>query len=520
MAVEVGRQATEALGPEAGLLAGVDTAGFAEALGQVAQALARRPDLALAATHRYAVTLAVAGSTAVARSFGALLPAPLEVDPGDRRFQDASWERSAWFFGLRQWYLAWARYLHDLVDSAGLEPQAADKAHYATDLLVDALAPTNLFWTNPTALRRAFETNGRSVFAGFSNFLRDLTTNGGRPRQVDTSAFRVGENLACTPGKVVFRNDLMELIQYAPQTETTFEVPLLCSPPWINKYYIMDLAPGRSFVEWAVAKGHTVFAISYRNPDESMRNVALDDYLLSGPHDALDVIADITGTDQVNIVGLCLGGTLTAMLLAHLAANAKARVRSATLLNTLVDFSEPGPMGRFLDRASVERLSERMLRRGYLDSTEMSGMFDLLRARDLIWNYVVSGWLLGEQPPPSTSWRGTPTAPGCRRRCTRSTSAVATSRTSWLEVRCPWPGLGWISVGSRPTRTFFRHGTITSRRGRRRTRRPGCSAGTFASCSARPVTSRGSSNPRRPRRVNRQRVRSGRSRRGVSRLAS
>ena len=399
MAVEVGRQATEALGPEAGLLAGVDTTGFAEALGQVAEVLARRPDLALAATHRYAVTLAVAGSTAVARSFGAPLPAPLEVDPGDRRFQDAGWERSPWFFGLRQWYLAWARYLHDLVDSAGLETQAADKAHYATDLLVDALAPTNLFWTNPTALRRAFETNGRSVFAGFSNFLRDLTTNGGRPRQVDTSAFRVGENLACTPGKVVFRNDLMELIQYAPQTETTFEVPLLCSPPWINKYYIMDLAPGRSFVEWAVAKGHTVFSISYRNPDESMRNVALDDYLLSGPYDALDVIADITGTDQVNIVGLCLGGTLTAMLLAHLAANGKDRVRSATLLNTLVDFSEPGPMGRFLDRASVERLSERMLRRGYLESTEMSGMFDLLRARDLIWNYVVSGWLLGEQPP-------------------------------------------------------------------------------------------------------------------------
>jgi polyhydroxyalkanoate synthase len=198
---------------------------------------------------------------------------------------------------------------------------------------------------------------------------------------------------------VVFRNDLMELIQYAPQTERTHRIPLLCSPPWINKYYIMDLAPGRSFVEWAVAKGHTVFAISYRNPDESMRNVALDDYLLRGPYDALDVIAEITGTDQVNIVGLCLGGTLTAMLLAHLAANDRDRVRSATLLNTLVDFSEPGPMGRFLDRTSVERLSERMLRRGYLDSTEMAGMFDLLRARDLIWNYVVSGWLMGEQPP-------------------------------------------------------------------------------------------------------------------------
>jgi polyhydroxyalkanoate synthase len=239
-----------------------------------------------------------------------------------------------------------------------------------------------------------------SVLAGLRNFFHDLSANGGRPSQVDTSAFRVGENLACTPGKVVFRNELMELIQYSPQTETVFDVPLLLSPPWINKYYIMDLAPGRSFVEYAVANGHTVFAISYRNPDESMRAVALDDYLLRGPYDALEVLADITGTDHVNVVGLCLGGSLTVMLLAHLAANGGGdRVRSATLLNTLVDFGDPGPMGRFLDADSVERLSERMKEKGYLDATEMSTMFDLLRARDLVWNYVESGWLMGEKPP-------------------------------------------------------------------------------------------------------------------------
>ena len=399
MAVEVGRVATEALGPEAGLLAGIETAGFAEALAEVGGALLRRPDLALAATNRYATAQVLAGWTAVGRSFGVPLPGPLEIDPRDRRFGDPGWERSPWFFWLRQRYLAGARYLHDLVDAAGLDPAAADKAHYATDLLVDALAPTNVLWTNPAALRRAFETEGRSVLAGMANFVHDLSTNGGRPSQVDMSAFRVGENLAATPGKVVFRNDLMELIQYRAQTETTFEVPLLFSPPWINKYYIMDLAPGRSFVEWAVGHGHTVFAISYRNPDESMRSLALDDYLLRGPYEALDVIADICGTDQVNIVGLCLGGTLTAMLLAHLAANDQDRVRSATLLNTLLDFSEPGPMGRFLDRGSVERLNRRMLSRGYLDSTEMSRMFDLLRARDLVWSYVVSGWLMGERPP-------------------------------------------------------------------------------------------------------------------------
>jgi len=238
-----------------------------------------------------------------------------------------------------------------------------------------------------------------SVLAGMRNFLADVATNNGKPRQVDETPFRLGENLAASPGEVVFRNDLMELIQYRPQTETVHEVPLLLSPPWINKYYIMDLAPGRSFVEWAVRHGHTVFAISYRNPDEEHRDVALVDYLLSGPYDALRIIEEITGSKEVNVVGLCLGGTLTVMLLAHLAANDHDRVRSATLLNTMVDFREPGPMGIFLDRAAVERLNRRMVERGYLESTEMSTMFDLLRAQDLVWNYVVTGWLMGEKPP-------------------------------------------------------------------------------------------------------------------------
>ncbi len=398
-AVDIALLATEALGPETKLLAGLDTAGFAEALEQVGAALASRPGEVTVAATRYASALAESSWASVGRSFGVAVPGPIEVDPRDRRFQDPSWASNPWFFALRQWYLAWARFLHDLVDAAGLDARTAAKAHFATELLIDAASPTNVLWTNPAALRRAYETGGLSVLAGLKNFFHDMATNYGKPSQVDASSFRVGENLAATPGKVVFRNDLMELIQYSPQTETVHEVPLLLSPPWINKYYIMDLAPGRSFVEWAVANGHTVFAISYRNPDESMRDVALDDYLLRGPYEALDVIADITGTDAVNVVGLCLGGTLTVMLLAHLAANSGGRVRSATLLNTLVDFSEPGPMGHFLDPASVERLSEQMAERGFLDASEMAGMFDLLRGRDLIWNYVVSGWLMGEKPP-------------------------------------------------------------------------------------------------------------------------
>jgi polyhydroxyalkanoate synthase subunit PhaC len=396
---EVGLLATEALGPEAQALAEFDTAGFARALGTVTAALAQRPLQVLECTSRYGATLAAGGWSALARSFGFPVAGPMRPDARDHRFQDASWQHHPLFYGMQQWYLAWSRWLHELIDAAGVEPAVAEKAHVATEFLVDALSPTNFLWSNPAALRRAVDTRGLSVLAGLRNFFHDLAHNGGKPSQVDTSAFRLGENLAATPGQVVFRNDLMELIQYSPQTETTYEVPLLLSPPWINKYYIMDLAPGRSFVEWAVSQGHTVFAISYRNPDESMRNVALDDYLLSGPYQALDVIADITGTDQVNIVGLCLGGTLTVMLIAHLAANGGHPVRSATLLNTMVDFTDPGPMGHFLDSASVERLDRRMQRRGYLEASEMAGMFDFLRARDLIWNYVSSGWLMGEKPP-------------------------------------------------------------------------------------------------------------------------
>ncbi|MDQ4132036.1 MAG: alpha/beta fold hydrolase [Actinomycetota bacterium] len=391
--------ATQALEREFGLLAGLDTMGFASAMTELGRALATRPDAVLGAAARLNANLTAAVVSTAARSMGAEIPSPVDTDGKDRRFRDEAWTRNPWFYGIGQSYQAWTRYMHELVDAADLPQPTGLKADFAVSLLVDAVAPTNFLFTNPTALRRAADTGGRSVVAGMMNFTRDLVTNGGRPKQVDDSAFRVGENLACTPGKVVFRNELMELIQYSPQTETTFEVPLLMSPPWINKYYIMDLAPDRSFVEWAVRRGHTTFAISYRNPDESMRHIALDDYLLHGPHTALDVIRDITGSEQVNMVGLCLGGTLTAMLLAYLASTGEERIRSATLLNTLIDFREPGPMGCFVDQSSVQRLDKKMLRRGFLDANEMSGMFDLLRARDLIWNYVSSGWLMGEDPP-------------------------------------------------------------------------------------------------------------------------
>jgi polyhydroxyalkanoate synthase len=392
-------EAAEALEPEAGLLGSADPLSFGLTLARVGAGVVSHPLEAGLAGLRYLSDVAAAGSVTFARALGADCEGPFSPAPKDRRFTDAVWEGNPVYYGLLQGYLAWSRFASDLVDVAGLDERETRKAEFAMQMVVDALAPSNFLLGNPAALKKAFDTGGASLAQGLRNFLEDVSSNGGFPRQVDLAPFKVGDNLAATPGKVVFRNDLMELIQYEPQTETVFETPLLLSPPWINKYYIMDLAPGRSFAEWAVTHGHTVFAISYRNPDAAQRDVALDDYLLQGPRIALDIVGDVTGSSQTNVVGLCLGGTLTAMLLAYLAGQGDNRVRSATLLNTLVDFGEPGPLGVFVDSESVARLEQRMATQGYLDAAEMARTFNLLRANDLIWSYAASNWLMGEQPP-------------------------------------------------------------------------------------------------------------------------
>jgi polyhydroxyalkanoate synthase subunit PhaC len=396
---ELPEDVVDSVAPDAPFVGLLDPVGFRQVLVEVAGRAACRPaDPALVAG-RFFTGLAAAVAACAARALGAETRGPIEPQPGDRRFADPAWSDNPGYFGLMQAYLLNARMLHELVDAAQLEKREEQKAHFATDLVVRALAPTNLLLGNPTALKHAFETGGISLARGTRNFLEDVGSNGGFPRQVDRSAFTVGENLAATPGAVVFRNELIELIQYAPQTETTYEIPLLFSPPWINKYYVMDLAPGKSFAEWAITHGHTVFTISYRNPDESLAETSFEDYLRLGPLTALDVIREVTGVDQVNIVGLCLGGTLTGILLAHLASLGEDRVRSATLLNSLLDFSEPGALGCFTDPASVARLERQMADRGYLEKTSMARVFDLLRADDLIWNYVGNNWLMGKDPP-------------------------------------------------------------------------------------------------------------------------
>ena len=396
---QVGADASEVLGPESSVFAQVDPVDFGSSVLSVLGRAAGHPDEVGSAWLRFGAAVAEAGPAAVARWLGSDREPPVPVDDRDKRFADPAWDGNPGWFALRQAYLAARRLGDDLLAAGRGDPVTDQKARLAVGLAFDAVAPTNFLPTNPAALKRAFETAGASVAAGSRNFLDDLVHNNGRPRQVDTSSFELGRNLAATPGKVVFRNELMELIQYAPQTKQVHSVPLLASPPWINKYYIMDLAPERSFLEWAVQHRRTVFAISYRNPDASMSGVTLDDYIIHGPKTALDVISDITGSPKIDIVGLCLGGAVTAMLAAYLTETGDDRIGSITLLNTLLDYSEPGVLGAFADERTVERLDAQMAQTGVMEGSTMAGTFDVLRANDLIFSYVASNWLMGKQPP-------------------------------------------------------------------------------------------------------------------------
>jgi polyhydroxyalkanoate synthase len=397
--VELASPAASALAPEAEGLVDLDPALFGQALTSAAAAAARHPVAVAEAGVGCAVDLTRAALATASRLLGQNTPAPLSTDGADRRFADPTWEENPAFFWIRQCYLAFRRLAEDLVAAGDLDEATRSKAEFAVSFLADALAPTNLLWTNPAALKRAFETGGRSVLVGYRNFLDDLRHNGGRPRQVDTSPFRLGENMAATPSKVVFRNDLIELLQYLPQTDEVHAVPLVASPPWINKYYVMDLAPGRSLIEWAVQHGRTVFAISYRNPDASMSGVTLDDYATQGVRAALDAASEITGSETVDVLAVCLGGALSAMTAAQLAAEGEDRIGTLTLINTLLDYSEPGLLGCFVDEGTVRKLEQRMERQGYLDSADMAGTFNALRANDLIFSYVASNWLMGKDPP-------------------------------------------------------------------------------------------------------------------------
>jgi polyhydroxyalkanoate synthase len=287
-------------------------------------------------------------------------------------------------------------------DVDGLDAKTAQKVDFYTRQFVDAMAPSNFVMTNPEVLRLTAESRGENLVRGLENLLSDLERGDGRLQisMTDRSAFKVGENLAVTPGKVVFENALMQLIQYAPATETVARRPLLIVPPWINKYYILDLKPANSFVKWAVEQGHTVFMVSWVNPDATLAAKSFEDYMLEGPLAALDAIERATGEREVNIIGYCLGGTLTACLLSWMQAKGDDRIKSATFFTTLTDFAEPGELSVFIDEEQLAALESKMNEKGYLEGSAMATTFNMLRANDLIWSFVVNNYLKGQDPFP------------------------------------------------------------------------------------------------------------------------
>jgi polyhydroxyalkanoate synthase len=319
-------------------------------------------------------------------------------EASDRQFADVTFREHPLYRRLMQLYLAWRESLIALVDELDLDAKSRARGLFALRLLTEAVAPTNTLLGNPAALKRAFDTGGASLWNGVRHLVHDWIENGGMPAQVDERSFHVGENLAVTPGQVVFRSPVLELIQYAPTTATVFQRPLVMIPPQINKYYILDLAPRRSLVEYAVARGFQVFAVSWRNPTAEQREWGLDTYV-GALREATDVARRIAGSDQVNVLGACAGGITTALLLGHLAAVGDDRVASATFPVTVLDTSVESAMDLLASEKTVAAALARSQKKGVLSGREMARVFAWLRPNDLVWSYWVNNYLLGAAPP-------------------------------------------------------------------------------------------------------------------------
>lgn len=336
------------------------------------------------------------------RALGQAHPDPVKPNPDDQRFADSWWTDTATWDLSKEWYLAFTHNIQDMLfDTPGLSNKERRRAAFWWRKWLNAVAPTNFFWTNPVAIRKAVDSNGQSLIDGFRNMLADLQA--GDVRMTTPDDFKVGENLATTPGAVVFRNDLLEVIHFTPTQARTHAEPVVIITPWINKYYILDLVPKKSMIKYLLDQGLEVFITSWKNPDASMRDVGFDAYLERGVHAIIETARKFTGVAKVHAVGYCIGGTALLMYMAW--ANRRFKpddvpVADFTLFTTLVDFHKPGDIEVFIDEASVRYIVENMARKGYLDGKEMASSFRLLRSNSLIWHYVVHGWLYGETPPP------------------------------------------------------------------------------------------------------------------------
>ena len=322
---------------------------------------------------------------------------------GDKRFKHEDWHEHFLFDYIKQSYLITARWMHDQVASVeGLPDPTKKKVDFFTRQYIDALAPSNFALTNPEVFRETVASGGQNLVKGLHNLLDDIERGGGQLRisMTDQKAFELGVNIATTPGKVVFQNDLIQLIQYEPSTRKAWKRPLLVIPPWINKYYILDLREKNSFLRWAVGEGMTTFVISWVNPDAKLAHKDFSDYVTEGVVAALDAMEAATGERDANVIGYCLGGTLLAATLGHLAAKKEKRIASATFMTSLIDFTAAGELEVFIDEEQVASLERKMNERGYLEGSEMAQTFNMLRANDLIWSFVINNYLMGRDPFP------------------------------------------------------------------------------------------------------------------------
>ncbi len=320
----------------------------------------------------------------------------------DKRFADEEWSSNQFFDFLKQAYLLGTRWANQMVSDAELDPHTKQKAEFYVRQIGNALSPSNFVLTNPELLRETLTSNAENLVRGMHMLADDVEAGGGdlRIRQSDSSMFAVGRNLAVTPGKVIFQNEIMQLLQYAPTTPTVLKKPLLIIPPWINKFYVLDLTPEKSFIKWCVDQGITVFCISWVNPDAHLAKKSWEDYVREGPLAALAAIKDATGEDQVHAIGYCVGGTMMAVALAAMAAKQDQRIVSATFFAAQVDFTYAGDLKVFVDEEQIELLEGRMAERGYLEGKSMVTVFNLLRSNDLIWPYIVNNYLRGKAPFP------------------------------------------------------------------------------------------------------------------------
>ena len=372
-------------------------------LGRVAEYWLADPQRAVELQTKLGQAYLELWGSAAKRLTGEETAAVASPDARDKRFSDPEWSSNQFFDFLKQAYLLTATWADRMVtDAADLDPHTRQKAEFYIRQIVNAVSPSNFVLTNPELLRETLTTNADNLVRGMRMLAEDIEAGDGdlKIRQSDSSMFAVGRNLALSPGKVIFQNDLIQLIQYAPSTAKVLKRPLLIVPPWINKFYILDLTPEKSFIKWCVDQGITVFCISWVNPDAQLAQKGFDDYMREGPLAALDAIKQATGANKVNTVGYCVGGTLLAVTLATMAARKDPRVGSATFFATQVDFTHAGDLKVFVDEDQIAAVEKRMGERGYLEGRKMANAFNLLRSNDLIWPYVINNYMKGKAPFP------------------------------------------------------------------------------------------------------------------------